>query len=147
MSAQIMSESAWRTQQVRDLAEEFGLTLVEARSEAPSWWLDGSEWWQYVLTSVMAGRDLTTRQLRALTEGQWQELCRSSRLMADDALRADWGRARAGWSAAERHAMADPVHDFDPVHDGCRRCGALPLDGVPCEPPEPMTTTPKENDR
>ena len=38
-------------------------------------------------------------------------------------------------------------HDHDPVHDGCRRCGALPLDGVPCEPPVQTVPYTKETDR
>lgn len=44
--------------------------------------------------------------------------------------------------------MSAPVHDHDPELDGCRRCGALPFEGVPCEPPVPMTVPyPKETDR
>lgn len=31
--------------------------------------------------------------------------------------------------------MSAPVHDHDPVLQGCRACGALPFEGVPCEPP------------
>ncbi len=29
-------------------------------------------------------------------------------------------------------------HSFDPVWEGCTRCGALPGEAVECEPPKPF---------
>lgn len=31
--------------------------------------------------------------------------------------------------------VPDDSHDFDPIYEGCRRCGALPGEGVFCDPP------------
>lgn len=107
MSA-VLSLRAWREQRFLDLAAEFDLTLAEAREEAPSWMVSEHAWWEYVLASVTAGADLSTTQIRGLSEEQWQALRRSPRLLADDALRGDWARAREGWTARERRQFVRP---------------------------------------
>jgi len=136
----------WRDRAVREIAEEYELTLAEARAETPPSMVSEGEWWRYVLHAVECGATVTTSLLRSLSDAQWRDLALTQRLRADDALRADWGRARAGWTAAERRAMT--AHTVDPsLGPGCTRCAALPDDPGPCDPPEPYHPTEKETDR
>jgi len=81
---------SWRDRRFREIAEQYELTLPEARKEAAGLTAE-TEWWNYVKDAVEGGADVPVRLLRSLTGAQWKDLALTQRLRKDEQLRIDWG--------------------------------------------------------